>query len=81
MLQPAVLSTKEAYAYCGNQPIWEELLEHHSNILQPLRRNDRGDTFYLRTVIDAALAAAQHQQTLVKPLRKKPVARASCWVA
>jgi hypothetical protein len=63
-LQPAVLTTKQCYDYCGGEPTFEELLIHHSDVLKPLRITERGDTSYRRVTVDAALAIAENQGTL-----------------
>jgi len=60
----AVLSTKEAYQYVGNQMIWEELLVHHGDNLIPFRTLKRGDRHWLVKEIDHVLILAQAAGTL-----------------
>lgn len=61
---PAVLSTKAAHDYV-TEAVFEGLLEHHGDILKPLRTVKRGDAYYRRATIDAALAVAEQTGTLI----------------
>ena len=70
ILMPAALPTKACYDYCGGQPVFEELLEQYPEIIKPLRQTPRGDMTYRRVSIDAALAVAESEGTLIQPLLK-----------
>jgi len=61
---PAVLSSKAAYDYV-TEAVFHGLLEHHSDILKPVRTVKRGDAYYRRVDIDAALEIALHSGTLI----------------
>ncbi len=64
--EPQVLSTKQAWAYCGGRPNFEALQAQFASILKPWRRTAaQGKTYYLREIIDKALHAAQLSQSLV----------------
>ena len=60
----AVISTKEAYQYVGNQMIWKELLAHYEDQLLPIRTAKRGDRHWLTKQIDHVLRLAQAEGTL-----------------
>ncbi len=65
-LDPQVISTKEAWTYCGGRLIFEELRAAHPTLITPFRRTaGQGKTYYLRSIIDTALKAAQLSQELV----------------
>ncbi len=64
-LIPAVLSTKQGHDYVGGQRIWLELIAAHSDILKPLRTCPRGDAYWRRATIDAALTIAQQSGSLI----------------
>lgn len=64
---PAVLSTKQCYDYCGGQPVFEELHAKHGDLVRPVRTTERGDSYYRRVSIDAALAIAEQAGTLINP--------------
>lgn len=70
ILMPAALPTKACYDYCGGQLVFEELLEAYPEIIKPLRQTPRGDTIYRRVNIDAAMAVAEAEGTLIQPLLK-----------
>lgn len=74
---PAVLSTEAAKAYVGGRVNFDLLIEHHGKTLVPFRRTPRGDSWYRRDTIDAALAEAESMQTLVAPVdeAKRPPRR------
>lgn len=65
ILMPAVLSTKQCFDYCGGQPLFKELLAKHGDILKPTRTTERGDSFYRRESVDAALRIAEAQGSLL----------------
>lgn len=65
-MQVAVLSTKDAYKYVGNQMIWQELLGVYGQELKPIRTASRGDRFWLRSEIDKFLIRAQLEESLVR---------------
>lgn len=65
-MQAAVLSTKKAYKYVGNQKVWEELLDTYEKDLRPVRTAARGDRFWLRSEIDNFLMRAQLEGSLVR---------------
>lgn len=62
---PAVLSTKQCFDYCGGQPLFEELLEKHGDILKPVRTTPRGDRYFRRATVDAALIVAEQAESLI----------------
>ena len=64
-IDPAVLSTKEAWAYCGGRPVFERLLQDFPTELRPFRRTPNGKTQYLRKSIDALLARVEFCQHFV----------------
>lgn len=64
---PGVLTTKQCYDYCGGEPTFQDLLIHHGDILKPLRITERGDSYYRRVTIDAALSIAEQAGTLLHP--------------
>lgn len=70
ILMPAGLPTKSCYDYCGGQPAFEDLLEKYPHIVKPWRRTPRGDSIYRRVALDAAMAVAEADGTLIQPLLK-----------
>jgi hypothetical protein len=72
ILMPAVLAAKQCYDYCGGQPIFEELLAAHGDMLKPCRTTPRGDAFYRRATLDATIAVAEAQGTLIAEPLDKP---------
>jgi hypothetical protein len=65
-IQPAVLSTKEAWGYVGGRINFESLREAAPELMRPWRKTQsQGKTYYLRENIDAALRAVQLSQSLV----------------
>lgn len=72
-IEPEVMSTKEAWTYCGGRATWEELRAAYPALLgQPFRRKGVREQF-LRTKINTALRAADLDGKLVEP--KKPEAQ------
>ena len=66
-LDPAILSTKQAWAYCGGRPNFEAMRAEFPKFVQPWRRTSvQGKTYYLREILDKALRAAQLSQSLVE---------------
>ena len=65
----AVLSTRETWDYVGGRPFFERLREDYGKVLIPIRQcrgaTAKGKTQYLRSIVDAALAAAQMDQRYV----------------
>ena len=57
-MMKAVISTKEAYEYVGNQMIWKELIAAYPD-LKPIRTASRGDQFWKVSEIDKYLDLAQ----------------------
>lgn len=64
-LIPAILSTKQCHDYVGGRPIWEELAQHHSDLLPPFRTTRRGDSYYRRATVDHAIQVAEAAGSLV----------------
>ena len=60
----AVISTKEAYGYVGNQMIWKELMVAYGSELLPIRTAPRGDQFWHVVTIDDFLLRAQFEGVL-----------------
>jgi hypothetical protein len=67
MPDPAILSTKQAWVYCGGRPNFDALRKECPDMLRPWRRTAaQGKTYYLREIIDNCLRAAQLSQALVE---------------
>lgn len=73
ILIPAILSTKQCHDYVGGQRIWEELLIKHPDIIKPIRTMPRGDSWYRRETIDAAIRQAEALGSLIQDGRSKPL--------
>lgn len=66
-IQPAILSTKEAWDYCGGRPNFEALEKECAEILKPWRRTKtQGKTYYLVETLNNAMKAAQLSGALVE---------------
>jgi hypothetical protein len=61
----AVLAQKECHDFVGGRPIWEELKAAHPEILKPFRKTKQGWEYYLVTVVETALKAAQMSDSLI----------------
>lgn len=65
MIQPSILSTKEAHEYVGGIKIWQELLAlYHKTHLKPFRTMPRGDQFWTVAKIDAVVRIADMEGAL-----------------
>jgi len=63
--EPAVISTKQAHAYVGGKPCWDELRAAYPEILRPVRKTPQGWEYWLTKTILVALQAAQIDGKLV----------------
>jgi len=72
-ITPAVLKEKEAWAYVGGRPVWDDLLKHYQKHLVPLRESPtRGDAVYRRETIDKVIQLAEIEGKLRNPSPIKP---------
>jgi hypothetical protein len=65
-IDPAILSTKQAWVYCGGRPNFEALRAQFPEKMKPWRRTEaQGKTYFERGTLDSAIRAAQISQALV----------------
>ena len=59
LLIPTILKCKDAHLYVGGVEVWKDLIKHYAEHLKPIRRTQRGDTYYRRETIDKVVALAE----------------------
>ncbi len=64
----AILSTKEAIAYCGGRGAWDQLLNAFPDIMQPYRiTGTKKEKQWHRETLDLAMNTAQLEGTFRTP--------------
>ena len=65
LLIPTILKCKDAHLYVGGVEVWKDLIKHYDSHLKPIRRTQRGDTYYRRETIDKVVALAEMEGKLL----------------
>ena len=59
LIIPTILKCKDAHLYVGGVEVWKDLINHYGALIKPIRRTQRGDTYYRRETIDKVVAMAE----------------------
>lgn len=59
------MPTKVAHDYVGGRTVFEDLKKFYPELVRPFRRTPRGDEYYRKEVLDAAMAAAEANEDLL----------------
>lgn len=65
LILPAILKSKDAHIYVGGVEVWKDLVTHYADKLRPIRRTQRGDTYYAVRTIDHVVALAEMEGKLL----------------